>query len=186
MKSSEPFQNNHLFAVLLGGRAVGCKVELHDVAFAVGPSLEDTYPQLLDQWFGEAHGLHMDAYARVDQVAGYQVTLRPDAPRRTEPRLYFVNIGGYRAGEFGERHAYTLLAAANKSEAKKTARQTLLPNHDSVHKDDLYDVDDVLEVRGAGDLHVHLTPDAAAENPPVTNGYFPLPRSVIAAWLEKR
>jgi len=42
-----------LFVVLLGGRAQGCRVELHDVFFDVGDSLADIHDSLLDRWFGD-------------------------------------------------------------------------------------------------------------------------------------
>ncbi len=179
-------QSGKLFAVLLGGRAPGCRVELHDVAFAIGQSLEDTHESLLSQWFGEPHGLHVDAYAVVDQVEGYRVSLAEQAPKSREQRLYFINIGGYRAGEFAEQHAYALLAARDKAQAKAHAKRTLLQGHQSIHKDDLYDVDDVLEIRTAGARHVHLHPDPTASAPTVTNGYFPLPRKTIENWLKNR
>ncbi|TVS11093.1 MAG: DUF1543 domain-containing protein [Wenzhouxiangella sp.] len=178
--------NLNLFAVLLGGRAAGCRVELHDVAFAVGQSLEDTHEQLLGQWFGQPQGLHVDAYAVVDQVEGYRVRLERQPPDQPEQRLYFINIGGYRPNEFAEQHAYALLAAANKAKAKARAKRTLLPGHDSVHKDDLYEVDDVLEIRTAAAWHVHLVADPSATAPRVVNGYFPLPSGTIKAWLKTR
>jgi hypothetical protein len=34
-----------LFLVVLGGRIEGCLIELHDVRFVVGTSIEDTLPQ---------------------------------------------------------------------------------------------------------------------------------------------
>ncbi|MEE4638003.1 MAG: DUF1543 domain-containing protein [Wenzhouxiangella sp.] len=179
-------ESGKLFAVLLGGRAPGCRVELHDVAFAIGQSLEDIHESLLSQWFGEPDGLHVDAYAVVDQVEGYRVRLAEQAPDDQDQHLYFINIGGYRAGEFAEQHAYALLAARNKSEAKARAKKVLLRGHQSIHKDDLFDVDDVLELRTAGDAHVHLHPDPEATAPEVINGYFPLPRTTIEAWLKKR
>lgn len=175
-----------LHAVLLGGRASGCRVELHDVAFAVGASLEDTHAQLLDQWFGEPEGLHVDAFAVVDQVEGFRVTLSDRPADNRQPRLYFINIGGYRPGEFAEQHAYALLAARTKTEAKAQAKRTLLQGHASIHKDDLYDVDDVLEIRTAGAWHIHLHADPAATAPEVINGYFPLPRKTIEAWLKEQ
>lgn len=184
MNHSAASPTGQLYAVLLGGRARGCRVELHDVAFAVGGTLEETHPQLLAQWFGEPEGLHVDAYAVVDQVEGYRVVLDSQPPQRPEKRLYFINIGGYRPNEFAEQHAYALLAAANKAEAKTRARQTLLPGHDSIHKDDLYEVDDVLEIRSAAALHVHLLADPCATAPRVVNGYFPLPSGTIRAWLK--
>jgi hypothetical protein len=178
-------RNQYLFAVLLGGRAPGCRVELHDAAFAVGESLQAIHHDLLDQWFGEPRGLHIDAYCRVDSVAGYRVRLEPSPPDQPDQHLYFINIGGYRPGEFAEQHAYQLLGAPNKTEAKSRAKRQLLQGHTEVHKDDLYDVDDVLRIDSAGDLFIHLDPDPTARDPEIINGYFPLPRSVIQAWIEE-
>lgn len=61
-----------------------------------------------------------------------------------------------------------------------------LPNHASVHKDDLYDVDDCLPIDRVGGWHVHVIPDAQATDPAVTNGYFPLPKGAIDAWIARR
>lgn len=178
-------QNQSLFAVLLGGRATGCRVELHDAAFAVGESLEAIHHALLDQWFGEPHGLHIDAYCRVDSVEGYRVRLDPIPPDQPDQHLYFINIGGYRPGEFAEQHAYHLLAAPNKTEAKAIAKRQLFKDHTEVHKDDLYDVDDVLRIDSAGGAFIHLDPDPTARDPEIINGYFPLPRKVVEARVGK-
>jgi hypothetical protein len=176
-----------LYAVMLGGRAPGCRIELHDVAFAVGASLEGTHEQLLDQWFGQARGLHVDAWAVVDQVEGYRVSLRPEPPQSAPPvQLYFVNIGGYQPGDLAEQHGYILLAAPGKAQAKAQAKRRLLQGFESVHKDDLYEVDDLLEISRVGGLHVHLVPDPKAQAPEVVNGYFPLPLKTIRAWEKQR
>lgn len=172
-----------LFAVCLGGRAPGCNVELHDVVFAAGESLEGIHPQLLDRWFGDPEGLHVDAWARVECVPGYRVQLKRE-PATDGPRLYFVNIGGYVPGELLERHAYAMYAGDSVSTVKKQAKSELLKGQDSVHRDDLYDVDDMLAVENVDGWHVHLEPDADAVAPEVTNGYFPLPRATISAWRE--
>lgn len=174
-----------LFAVCLGGRADGCNVELHDVVFAAGASLEDVHHQLLDRWFGAADDLHIDAWAQVDQVPGFRVSLTT-APPEGGPRLYFVNIGGYVADEFGERHAYAFYAGSTRAEVKATARRELLNGKISVHRDDLFEIDDVLEICPGGRWHVRLEPCAEAVAPAVTNGYFPIPRATIAAWRRGR
>jgi hypothetical protein len=51
-----------LFAVYLGGRADRCNIELHDVVFVVGSSIEETYPLLAKKWFGNLHGFHIDSF----------------------------------------------------------------------------------------------------------------------------
>jgi len=174
-----------LFVVCLGGRAPGCNVELHDVVFVAGRNLEETHEQLLDLWFGQPEGLHVDAWARVDSVAGYRVALSP-APDVEGPGLYFVNIGGYAPGELWERHAYALYSGHSKAEIKGRAKSELLVGRESVHRDDLYEVDDILEIKPRGDWHVTLSPDPAAGNPTVTNGYFPIPRKTIERWRARR
>jgi len=177
--------NPRLIACVLGGSAPRARTELHDVAFAVGDSLEAVHDQLLDSWFGDPHGLHVDAWCFVDRVAGYRVQLAP-APAGNGLHLYFVNIGGYRSGEFGERHAWGLFGAASSGEAKTRAKATLLTGLESIHKDDLHAVDDWLPVDMVGGWHVQLTPDPEATDPPVSNGYFPLPPATVRAWIAER
>lgn len=175
----------NLYVVCLGGRAPGCNVELHDVVFATGTRIEATHEQLLDQWFGQPEGLHIDAWARVDRIAGYRVRLA-STPAGDDLRLYFINIGGYAPGELWERHAYALYPGHSAAEVKRRARQELLVGRESVHRDDLYDIDDVLEVRTAGNWHIHLEADPDAGDPAVINGYFPIPRRAIGRWRSQR
>lgn len=185
--NSQTTQTPSLFVVMLGGRAPGCRIELHDVAFAVGHELADTHEQLLDQWFGQARGLHVDAWMKVDQLPGYRVSLRPEPPD-AEPsaRLYFVNIGGYQPGDLAEQHGYLVLAASGKAQAKSRSKRLLLQGFESVHKDDLYEVDDLLSIERVGDWHVHLIPTPDSADPQVVNGYFPLPLKTIRAWEKSR
>ena len=44
---------------MLGGRHSRSNTEVHDGVFAVADSLEDSYPQLKNAWFGEQKGLHL-------------------------------------------------------------------------------------------------------------------------------
>lgn len=174
-----------LYAVLLGGRAARCNVELHDVVFAAGDGLESLHEQLLDAWFGEPKGLHVDAWTRLDRIEGYRVRLdrQPDSG---DQRLWFINIGGYRTGEFAERHAYAFLAGAGKAEVKERAKASLLQGHELVHKDDLLAIDDCLCVDRIGPWHVRLEADPDARPAEIVNGYFPLPKSTIAGWIDTR
>jgi hypothetical protein len=171
-----------LLAAVLGGTAPRAKTELHDVGFAVGDSLETVHDQLLDSWFGDPRGLHVDAWCFLDSVAGYRVRLMRTPPHNGL-HLYFINIGGYRPGVFAEHHAWGFFGAPNKAEAKQRAKQSLLQNHQETHKDDLHEIDDCLQVARIGGWHVHLMTDAHAVDPEVTNGYFPLPRCTIDHWL---
>lgn len=176
-----------LLAVMLGGTAPGANTELHDVVFAAGGTLESTYGQLMDQWFGSLAGLHVDSWLPLEVVDGHRVTLRAEAPPPGGPRLWFVNLGGYRRGRFGELHEVAFLVAADGESAKARARATLLRDVDEPHTDDLHEVDDLIAVAVAGGWHVHVepAPDAAAVPTEPTNGWHPLPEDVIAAFARK-
>lgn len=174
-----------LIACVLGGTAPGAKTELHDVAFAVGANLEAVHDQLLDAWFGDPRGLHVDAWAVLDQVDGYRIHLEKE-PADNGLHLYFVNVGGYRRGEFGERHAWGFFGGTGKVQIKAHAMKTLLQGREQRHKDDLYDVDDCLRLGSVQGRHIHLRADPQAGDPAVTNGYFPLPSATVRAWLARR
>src|ERR1700722_10274538 len=93
-----------LLAVYLGGRAVKCNTELHDVAFVAGTSIEATYERLMDRWFGDPLTVHIDSWLELDRVDGYRVWLS-DEPASGLDKLFFINLGAYQPGKFTELHA---------------------------------------------------------------------------------
>lgn len=145
-----------LFVVMLGGKHPRAKIEVHDVVFAIADSLEATYPQLRQGWFGNPAGLHIDAWMRVDGVDGWKVELSPLAPLPGSPRLYFINLGGYEANTFGEAHHYLLVVAQDKNQAKSRARQHMLKHWQQAHTDVLLDVDDCLPIDQVSGRYIHL------------------------------
>jgi hypothetical protein len=176
---------------VLGGRIAGAHIELHDVRFVAGTSIDDTLPQLRRQWFGARKGLHLDSWMTVRFVDGYRVVLRPE-PFAGPERLWFVNMGGYDPQQLAELHAFGLFVATSPQAAKGAARRRLLPEVLERHKDDLHGVetalaggvDDCLEVQlsladpaaaaAAGEgprwLAVHLIPDGR-EQPQVPDWF---------------
>ena len=50
-------------------------ITLHDVKWAVGFKIEDTYDTLRNGWFGSSRGLHIDSYKRINYVDGYRINL---------------------------------------------------------------------------------------------------------------
>lgn len=143
-----------LFVAVLGGRTPRSHIELHDVRFVVGRSIEETLPELRRQWFGSRKGLHLDAWMKVRTIDGWTVRLQPlqsgvatapAAARRAE-RLWFVNLGGYRPDSLAELHHFGLVVAANPQTAKAAAKQRWLAAALQQHKDDLCAVDDCLAI----------------------------------------
>ncbi|HEX4265030.1 MAG TPA: DUF1543 domain-containing protein [Verrucomicrobiae bacterium] len=174
-----------LLAVYLGGRADRCNTELHDVVFVVSESVETAYEQLMDKWFGDPLRLHVDSWMELKIVDGHRISLTTQ-PGGSHKKLYFINLGAYQPGQFTELHANAFLVATSEAEVKQRAKSHLLRGALSVHTDDLYDVDDCLEIAEVDGLHVHLeeTSEAATLDP--QNGYHVIPKEVIAAYAKRR
>ena len=146
-----------LHVVMLGGTHPRARIELHDVAFVDVQRLEDAHDELRRQWFGDPRGVHIDSWMEVDGVDGYQVRFSDAAPAPDAPRLYFLNLGGYVAGEFGEAHRYLLVVAADAARAKARARVLARGvRWDLPHVDAVLEVDDCLPVDRVGGRYVAL------------------------------
>ena len=172
-----------LFAVYLGGRAPKANTELHDVVFAVGETIEAAYPQLLEKWFGDPRGLHLDSWLELDVVDGWRITLS-DSPSPQPEKLFFVNLGAY-DDSFTELHANGFFVATTAAEAKKRALASLLKGGQTVHKDDLHDVDDCIALDRVGELCITLTRTGETSAAKPNNGYHVVPKDVIAAFMAK-
>ncbi|MBC9251624.1 hypothetical protein A9179_15230 [Pseudomonas alcaligenes] len=149
-----------LFIVMLGGKHPRASIEVHDVVFAIADSLEGTYAQLRQAWFGKPDGLHIDAWMAVDGVDGYRVELSHLAPAPGSPRLYFLNLGGYRHGSFGEEHHYLLQVATDKREAKALGKRHMPGHWDKPHTDAVLEVDDCIPIDCVDGRYIHLSPGA--------------------------
>ena len=140
-----------LFLVVLGGRTATSHIELHDVRWVVGTSIEETIPTLRQQWFGLQSGLHIDSYKAIQSVDGYAIELIKRREDCTEQQLrgstaitdqlWFINLGGYDRDSLQELHRFGLVVAPSKQAAKARARRRWLGSALQVHKDDLHSLD---------------------------------------------
>ena len=173
-----------LFAVYLGGNAAGSNIELHDVQFVVGETIEGTYLDLLRLWYGLPDGLHLDSYLPLEVVDGYRVSLSRDGAVGRD-RLFFVNLGAYRAGVFGEHHASAFMVDRDAAAVKRRAKADLLQGWDSLHTDDLFALDECVEVTVSG-WRVQLAPTDEPDVLQPVNGYHPIPQDVVDAFKAGR
>ena len=70
----QPLTAPALFLVVLGGRTATSHIELHDVRFVAGASIDATIPELRRQWFGRREGLHLDSVMAVRAIDGWAVS----------------------------------------------------------------------------------------------------------------
>lgn len=142
---------NYLHMIMVGCTPKGRFTEQHDVFFGIGTNLNELVPDLVSFW-PEANGkIHIDAWQKVTFVDGFAVEVIPrNESLQQEEQLFFLNLGGYKEGEFEEYHYKVLVVAQSKAEAVKKAKQTSFYKHydfkgAASHIDDQYgiDVDDI-------------------------------------------
>ncbi len=162
--------NLSLFIVVLGGRSLKSNVEIHDVRWVIGESLEDTFPQLREQWFGKISGLHIDSYKCIKYVDGYEIVIsKSNKDNLTFSKierltLWFVNLGGYNPQKMYEEHEFNLIVAKKAIEAKKKAKTNWKTSFKNKHNDDysainhLEKVDDIHPIK-IKNWQINLIPD---------------------------
>lgn len=175
--------NMKLFAVYLGGRITGCNIELHDVVFVVGENIEDTYPQLMKKWFGSKNRLHIDSYVVLQHIDGYRVNLQKHQPALPQPKIYFVNYGGYHDNFFGEIHEMAFFIDENKTNVRKRANEKLGLTFHQKHLDDQLKitdhverreeriVDDIIELSEIDGYYLSIEPSTSTSSLEICSGY---------------
>lgn len=174
-----------LFAVYLGGRADRCNIEVHDVVFVVGDSIEETYTLLGKKWFGNLQGFHIDSYVELKNIDGYEIGISQEPIEESTKKLYFINMGAYKSEEFTEYHQSAFYVADSVPDAIRRAQAELCQGLEVIHKDDMvildkvgnpleFDVDDVLEITEIDEYYIFLTPGAESVQPKPISKYIKL------------
>lgn len=162
---------NKLFAVLLGGRVKGCNIELHDIVFTIGRSLEETYPKLVNKWFGRQASLHIDSSIELHSIDGYDISISTIKSENDNLKLFFVNFGGYRKGYFGEVHENKFYIASSKHDVLVKAKNELCLSLLEPHCDDNISVDDVVAIECIDQHYIHLKKTASPQNVTIESMY---------------
>ena len=163
-----------LFAIYVGGEHPAAHIEVHDIRFIVAGSIGDTHDALRAQWWGTPGTLHIDCWAEIDHVDGYDVVLRSE-PSQAREKLYYVNVGGYDPAEFAEKHKNLFVVANSVREAKSRALGFVAGWKDA-HRDDLYEAEHAfaLDSFARDELHIHLERSSVARSLRFTCSYTPL------------
>jgi hypothetical protein len=187
-------EHQKLFMAIIGCTPPGRFTEQHDVFFGIGTSMKALIPQMQTFW-PEAKGvIHVDAWREVSNVDGHAISIIPhDGITATNQdhslNLYFLNLGGYKPGEFEEYHYKMLTVAPDISKAIQASKETAFYKHTGFkgatsHIDDKYGIDidnaypveDILEAGYKQKFHVFISGQAEPDlQEDVLNiGYFML------------
>ncbi len=176
--------NLSLFIVVLGGRSLKSNIEIHDVRWVLGKSLEDTFPELRKQWLGKINGLHIDSYKRIEYVDGYKIEISKCnkdnliKTKKEDKSLWFINLGGYDPGKMYEEHEFTLVVANKAIDAKKKAKMNWVSNLKNKHNDDFSDitnfvkVDDIHSIKKISNWEIKLISDPERRSDKLTPDWY--------------
>ena len=168
--------NLSLFFVVLGGRTSKSNIEIHDVRWVIGESIEDTFSELKKQWLGKKNGLHIDSYKRIKYVDGYEIVIAEPNKNNlitteTEDQyLWFVNLGGYDPNKMYEEHKFSLIVAKKAKDAKNKAKKYWESNLINKHYDDcssiknFESIDDIHSIKKINNWEIKLICDPEKRN----------------------
>lgn len=178
-----------LFMVLLGCKPAGRNTEQHDIFFGIAADIKELVPAMRESWPEANDRIHMDAWREVHFVDGYEVRVipRPEEVKGSPVKLFFINLGGYKKGEFEEFHYKMIMAAGDKGEAISRAKETAFYKHTGfenarshiddkygVDVDDVYEIEDILPPEMKEQFAVSLLPADKREEDELHIGYFKL------------
>jgi hypothetical protein len=167
-----------LFMVMVGGHTPTSNLEVHDMRFVTGEKIEDTHETLQSEWWGDPDTLHLDVWAKIACIDGYDIILRPEVYDGAE-KLFFVNLGGYDPNHFDELHKNVLVVAKSEALAKHAAKETV--KHWSVpHKDTSFEIEKIIPLSQVGDLHIHLEKSLNPVPFSFEWGYTPISKKALA------
>lgn len=167
-----------LYIVLLGGRAEDDNLEAHNLFIGVGSNLPSLLPAMKKSW---SAATHVDAYMILRTVDGYSVSINSKIDQgqiSEQPKLFIINIGYYKKGEFAEHHKLIPLVV-KPGEVILNKLKTIDPDFfagqsleamarshvDDKHQIIGFDVDDAIEVqKHVSGYKIVLTPVTEKES----------------------
>ena len=181
--------NPKLFMILIGCTPKGRNTEQHDIFFSIGNGMKELLPEIIAFW-PEAEGkMHIDAWREVNTVNRFGITVVPrnEESKRSDTKLFFINLGGYKENEFDEFHYKLLLAGTEKAEAIRQAKETAFYQHVhfpgaeshvddkfGVDVDDIYQIEDILSPALKAKYRIQLTSGESIVEDEIHLGYFKL------------
>lgn len=166
------FETPKLLIFYLGGNMAKSHIEMHDVVFIVAKSDDEAAEKVKEKWCGTEKSLHIDSWFAAEDVEDYRITLIQNEPKEKNIHLYFVNLGYYKKGVFGESHFMTLVVASSKINAIEKAKEKCEQELEMLHSDNVYDLDDCIRINEVDHYFISLeyTGEIKPPKEPI-NGY---------------
>ncbi|CAN5417827.1 hypothetical protein BH09BAC6_BH09BAC6_31170 [soil metagenome] len=181
-----------LYLLLLGSKAPGRNVEQHDYFFGIASALKDLVSEIRAFWPEAGASIHIDGWREVNRVDDYQVTVvsKGSATVQSLGKLFFVNLGGYKAGKLEEQHYVMLTVQDDRAAAIREAKKTIFFKASTVSSvkganahideeygidvDDIYHIEDLLTNSQKEKYQIQLTAYEGCSDDDIHLGYLKL------------
>jgi len=149
-----------LYFLILGCTVKGRLIEQHDIFFGIGNSLSQLVPKIKEFWPEANKDIHIDVWREVNVVDNFSISVVPKnkvlEPDLNSPKLFFLNLGGYKQNEFEEYHYKMLTVAETIADAIKKSKKSVFYKHSGFkgavsHIDEKYGID-VDELHNVSDI----------------------------------
>ena len=149
-----------LYFLILGCTVKGRLIEQHDVFFGIGNSLSQLVPKIKEFWPEANKDIHIDVWREVNIVDNFSISVVPKnkvlETDLNSPKLFFLNLGGYKQNEFEEYHYKMLTVAETIADAIKKSKKSVFYKHSGFkgavsHIDEKYGID-VDELHNVSDI----------------------------------
>lgn len=174
-----------LFMIKIGATPKGRLIEQHDVFFGIAAQVQDLVPQFEAAWPEAADNWHIDCWREISHVAGHAVRVVPRAHACPNGNtLFFINLGGYKRGDFEEHHHKMLLVASDSMHAIAQAKASdfyrdfhfdgavsHIDDKYGVDVDDIHNIRDVLPRQDTAHYAVQIDADAHGQEDRLHIGY---------------
>ncbi|EKE11145.1 MAG: hypothetical protein ACD_15C00135G0006 [uncultured bacterium] len=168
------FKSPKLLIFYLGGNTEKSHIEMHDVVFVIAKTDVEAAGKIRQAWYGTEKSLHVDSWFVAEEVDGFNIKISKNR-KSSQTHLYFVNLGYYKNGIFGENHFMTLVVAGSKIEAIEKANKKCYQDLEMLHSDNVYDLDDCIRIDEVDHSFIELEYRGLPKKPimPI-NGYHKL------------
>ncbi len=138
----------NLYIIVIGGRLKKTNIEFHDIKWAVGENIQDTFKRLKIECYEHLISIHIDSYTRLKYLDGYEIEIKnygseDNKLEYSDKFIWFVNLGGYKESCLMEQHAFTFIVCKTRSLAIETAKSKILKEVDKKHKDNIHKIDQI-------------------------------------------
>lgn len=133
-----------IFIIYLGGKHPKANIEVHDLVFTTGQTIESCFSFCIENWFANNTYSNTRTNPHIDGY--YQLELPKNYVSSGEYSLFCLNYGGYLPNQLAEMHEFIIVFAKDKNNAIRQSNKKLKLKFALLHMDNCLQLDELINV----------------------------------------